>query len=514
MIDPASTDTQDFELEPSGDLAVRMTSRHADRIDPGETTTATFSVANADTVTVDAAATGLFGPDDLSLAVDGADAAFGDPVALDASGIGTEHEIGVTASEPAFLGQVSLSYTFANADGERVGESHRVHVHTDPLTIQPDDPPSLQGPIDLVAPRSTIELADGATTEAVTPDAGHAFVVDKPLTITAAADANPRVEVDPPSEDASDPTGVLVTANDVTIEGLAIDAPAAASAIRVGSRFQGGNTTAPSGVTIRETTVSSATVGIHGLMAPALRIEACDVTADGTGILDQGPTTTAITANVVHDVEAGIDAQGQVTSLTGNEVTDVAGTAITIGLPRHLLLVQQLALGAVANNTVRNATVGIAVPRYTDGAIRDNTLTDIADTAIAVTGGVFAPITNNTIDTADTAIHVADDATVDSISNNALRNVTTPGAATRAPETTAPSPETATTGTPGTTQAATTLQGTATSTGDGDDANSDDDGTTEADGDGGLASPTGALTTVAVTALALAKALTAADDGE
>lgn len=525
-VDPASTDAHDFELEAARDLAVDMTARHAERVAPGGTTTATFEVANADTVTIEAAASGLFGPDQLSLAVDGTPAAFDEPISLDAPEPRTTHEITISTTEDAILGQITLTYRFANADDERVGESHRLHVHADPLRISPTDPPSLQGPIDLVAPRSTIELADATTSEAVDPDAGHALVVDKPLTLAAATDAAPRIEIEPPGDDVTDPTGVRVAANDVTIEGVAIDAPGATSAIQVGSAFQGNDTLAPSGVTIRDTTVSSAATGILGVTAPALLVAACDVTAGGTGVASAGATTITIRANDIHDVETGIDARSQVASIHGNDLTGIDGTAITVGLPEHLFDVQQLETGPVADNTVTNATVGIAVPGYTNGAIRDNSLTEIADTAILVEGGVHAPITNNVIDSADTAVHVADDATVDEVSNNALRDVTTAGAANRqsgttTPPTTTTAPPTTTTA-PATTGArttppATTRHGTSTSGGDTEFPTQTGDGTgspTESGDDAGLASPTAALTAVAVALAALGKALASEDDGE
>lgn len=434
-IDPADTDSRDFQLDRSDDLGVEMVERMSGRIDPGTEATATFDVANAETVTAEVETEGLFGPADVELSVDGSPATSGEPVGVDPDR--TRISVSVAAPESTPIGRVRLSYEFTGGGESRSGEGHPVHVHPDPYVLPPGEPPTLQAPIDLVAPRTTIELADGQGNAVAESGDDAGIVVDKPLTLTAADGASPTVRFG--DEGAEDPAVALVSANDVTISGLEVDGAGAATGVQVGR--DGAVPRAlphPSGVTIRDLTVSGAATAVRAGQAPALRIVNNELTAETTAIgvgrrVEFRDTTTVtsraettVRENAITDVETGIDVAGQVAAVDGNSLSNVAGDAIHIGTPRFLSRHWGADIGPVRSNTITGANRGIVVSGVLTRPLEENSLSDVAETALVVDGAVLAPIRANSVDGARTGLAVAEDAEVTTVTDNEFTNVRQP----------------------------------------------------------------------------------------
>ena len=435
-LDPAETDTRGFQLDLTGDPGVALTDRMARRIDPGETAAATFDVANVESVVVEAETWGPFGAGGLELAVAGSPASLGEPVSVDPDRTRLTVRVGVP--ESTTIGQFRLSYEFTNGDASVGGAGHRVHVHGDPFVISPSDPPTLQAPVDLVAPRTTIELTDGEGVVTAGADADAGLVVDKPLTLTAADGATPTVRFS--NDGAEQPAAVLVTANDVTVSGLTLNGEGADTGVQVGRDGAGARPVpTPSGVTISDLSVAGATTAIGAVHAPALRIADNEVTATATGIAvgervpfrDSSTVTgrakTTVRGNSISEVETGIDAVGRVAAVEGNTLSKVEATGIQVGTPRFLSRHWGQEIGPIRSNTVTDANRGVVVSGVVTRPVEENTLSDITAGALVVEGAVLAPIRDNSVDGAGTGLDVADGARAPTITGNELTDVRDPG---------------------------------------------------------------------------------------
>ncbi|WP_336326778.1 S8 family serine peptidase [Halovenus sp. HT40] len=435
-IDPADTDTREFQLARTDDLGVEMADRMSTRIDPGAEATAMFDVANAETVVVEIAAEGLFDPAELELSVAGTAAAFGEPVSIDPDQ--TQITVAVGVPESVLIGQFRLSYEFTDGGESVTGEGHLVHAHPDPLVFPPADPPTLQAPIDLAAPRTTIELMDGQGAAVAAADDSAGLVIDKPLTLTAADEATPTVQFS--NDGAENPAVALVTANDVTISGLVVDGTDAETGIQVAR--EGATPKAlpqPSGVTVRDLAISGAETAVLAGQSPALRIVDNELTANTTGIsvgrqvpfrdstTVTGRTKTTVRDNSVTDAETGIDVAGQVAAIEGNSLSNIGTAGIRLGTPRFLSRHWGLDIGPIRSNNITGANRGIVVSGVLTLPIEENTLSDITETAFVVDGAVLAPIRANSVDGAQTGLTVGDDAEVATLADNEFANIQQPG---------------------------------------------------------------------------------------
>jgi PGF-CTERM protein len=435
-LDPATTDGREFQLERTDDLDVEMTDRMSRRVDPGTATAATFDVANVETVVVEAETDGLFGPEALELSVDGIPAAFGEPVDIDSAR--TQLTVGVSVPESTPIGKFRLSYAFTDGDESATGEGHLVYAHPDPYVVSPAEPPTLQGPIDLVAPRTTIELTDGRGDAVANTGDNAGIVIDKPLTLTAADGAEPEIQFS--NEGAEKPAVVLVNANDVTISGLVVDGTGAETGVqvaRVGAIGRG--LPQPSGVTVRDLAVSGAETAVFAGQAPALRIVDNELTANTTAVSVgrrvevQNSTTvtsrakTTVRGNAISDVETGIDAAGNVAAIEGNSLSNIDTAGIHLGTPRFLSRHWGADIGPIRSNRITGANRGIVISGVLTLPVEENTLSDITETALVVDGAVLAPIRANSIDGAQTGLAIADDAEVASLTDNEFTNIQQPG---------------------------------------------------------------------------------------
>ena len=436
-LDPADTDTQSFELAQTDEFGVEMTERMSTRIDPGETATATFDAANVETVTVELKEEerGPFDPG-LELRVNDTLAAFGEPVTVDPDR--TQITVSIVVPDETFVARFRAQYEFTAGDASVSGEGHLVHAHPDPWVVSPSDPPNLQLPVDVMAPRSTLELTDGEIDAVARENDAAGLVIDKPLTLTAADGATPTVRFS--DDGAEQPAAVLVTANDVTLSELDLDGEGATRGIQVArERAVTRPLPGPSGVTVRDLAVSGADTAIHTVQAPALRITDNEVTAKTTGIsvgsrlpfqdstTVSGRMKTTIRGNSITDVETGIDAPGRVAAVEENDLSNIGGTGILVETPRFLSRHWGQEIGPVRSNTITAANRGIVVPGVMNLPVEENSLSDITETALVVERAVLAPIRANSVDGARTGLEVAEDGTAPTITGNEFTDVQEPG---------------------------------------------------------------------------------------
>lgn len=434
-LNPADTETQSFELARTDSLDIEMTERMPTRVDPGEAVTATFDAANAETITVQLGERGPFEPG-LELTVNGTPAAFGEPVTVDPDR--TQLTVSVAVPGDAFVARFRPRYEITGGDSSVSGRGHLVHAHPDPWLISPSDPPDLQTPVDLMAPRTTLELTGGQGKAVAGAEDDAGIVIDKPLTLTAADGATPRIQFSNES-DGNSPIA-LVTANDVTISGLVIEGEGAGTGVQVArDRAVPRVVPQPSGVTVSDLAISGVDTAIHAGHAPSLRIVNNELTANATGIsvgrrvefresvTVTGRTKTTIRENTVTDAETGIDVAGQVAGIEGNTLSNIGGTGIVVGTPRFLSKHWGQEIGPVRSNTVTGANRGIVIDGVVTLPVEGNELSDITETALVVNGGVLAPIQSNRVDTARTGLVIAEGAEVASLADNEFTNIEEPG---------------------------------------------------------------------------------------
>lgn len=435
-LDPGEVDTREFQLDRTNDVGVEMAERMPRRIDPGERATATFEVANAETVAVELDAEGPFNPEMLDLSVDDTPAEFGNPVSIGADR--RQVTVSVDVPESVLLAQFQLSYEFAGGSESVAGEGHLVYAHPDPFVFAPTDPPTLQAPIDMVAPRTTIELTDGQGAAIASTDEDAGLVIDKPLTLTAADGATPEIQFS--NEGADGPAVALVTANDVTISGLVVDGAGAETGVQVARDSAVPRPLPhPSGVTVRNLTISGAETAVRTGQAPAVEITNNELTGETTGVsvgrrVDfrdsvtvTGRAKATIRGNSITDTETGIDVAGQVAAIEGNTISNSSSTGIRLGTPRFLSRHWGVEIGPIRSNTITGTNRGIVVSGVMNRPVEANTLADITGTALVVDGSVLAPIRANSVDGAQTGLTIADDAEVGTLTDNEFVNIQQPG---------------------------------------------------------------------------------------
>lgn len=443
-VDPTDTDTQTFQPVRTNALGVELVNRMATRIDPGEQATATFDVANAETVTVEIAPEGPFDPAQLDLTVAGTATPFGEAVSVDPER--TELQVAVDVPESVLLAKFRLSYEFGGGGESVTGAGHLVHAHPDPLVISPADPPTLQGPVDLVAPNTTIELTQGVGEVVAETGDDAGLVIDKPLTLTAADGATPTIQFT--NDGAENPAVALATANDVTISGLSVDATAAQTGIQVADQGAVPRPLPhPSGVTIRGLTISGADTAVYAGHAPALDIVNNELTATKTAIsvgrevpfrdtvTVTGRAKTTVRDNEIADVETGIDVVGQVSAVEGNTLSNIGTTGIHLGTPRFLSRHWGVTIGPIRSNTITGSGRGVVVSGVLTSPVEENDLSDIETTALVVEGAVLAAIRANSVDGAQTGLTIADGAEVTTLADNEFSNTRQPGDEAQSSET-------------------------------------------------------------------------------
>jgi nitrous oxidase accessory protein NosD len=322
----------------------------------------------------------------VTLSVNGQPAAPGETVDVDGEARSPAFTVTTEVAEGARAGTVTPSLAF-HGNGETVrGSLSKIYVHPDPLPVG-GDVPSLQAPIDLVAPGTTIELQDGAFSESGAEDRSP-LVVGNPVSLVAADGASPRIAVEDVNPEFP---AVSVTANDVTLEGVEVAAGGAASAIQLGSEIRGRETDAPSAATLRGVTVGGATTGIDVRSAPAALVESCDVTAGDVGIQVTGGQSGILRGNEVHDVETGIAVDGLVSAVAENRLWNVGGTAIRVGVNQALLERMGAEQGPIRNNVIESATIGIeATPDAAVGVVEGNEFRDVETPTVGLDGGAVA----------------------------------------------------------------------------------------------------------------------------
>jgi hypothetical protein len=379
VVDPASTDTTRFELEPAAEAQAELRGPMATRVDPGGVATAEFETAGAETITVEAETTGPLSTDALTLRIDGQSAEFGEPFEVqDDWRRGIDIEIGADGEAPP--GSVRPHVTFEGGGETVSGRLDPLYVHSNPFRIGPEFPVGLQEPVNLFAPGTTIALEDGSYE--ATGDGSAPLVVDRPVSLVAAEGADPTVVAE------GTEAGVLVTDNDVELRGLRIEADGAAAGVQVGTRGVGRETEAPSGVTVADNEVVGATDGIVTFGAPTLWIERNRIEATGNGTRIAGPQRAAVRNNEITGATVGIAIEGRIIGVSNNRVAD-AETGIVLDVPIGAIEALGGGFGTIDANTVEDADEGVRiVGAAPDGAVGDNTFRNVDDERVGSTGGV------------------------------------------------------------------------------------------------------------------------------
>jgi len=363
-IDPAATDSLDFALRRSDAPNARVVDPMPTRVDPGQPATATFAISNVETVAVQAELEGAVAQDDVTVTVDGEEVPLGDSVSFDEPRTADELTVTLTADEGVALGSIS-PYVAFDTSGEQVsGTLPPLYVHPDPFFLGPDAPVGPGGPLDVLAPGTTMTLGDGTYETS-------GLVIQRPVTLTAAEGADPRIAAD--GGDAA----VVVTANDVELSGLTIDGGGAERVVQVGTEARGREMVAPSGVTVADTRIEGGSDGLVTYGAPALRVERNEVTVDRTGVEIADPHRTTVRDNAVDGAETGIAVRGFTDGVTGNTIRG-AGTAIVVDVPPQLSGLLSDRLGPIADNTIRDSETGVQTIGNSE-AVGDNTFEDVEE---------------------------------------------------------------------------------------------------------------------------------------
>ena len=194
----------------SGDPQATIESGPADKVTPGERTTATFSAESLEATTVTVADRSTVAPDDLTLYVNGQEVAPSERVSFD--DYTGEVTVGV---ESAANGSVALETTFESGESDTplTVLTGSTAVYEAPLVIG-RDVDSFETAMTMVEPGQTVYVADGRYVDQETADVPG-------LTIKALPGATPVLEA---SDDVDQFEGVLtVEEPDITIEGLRVE---------------------------------------------------------------------------------------------------------------------------------------------------------------------------------------------------------------------------------------------------------------------------------------------------
>lgn len=286
------------------------------RVDPGDAVSACAAVEDLTAVAVDLAAESTLAPGDVTVTVDGEPVAPGEAVAFDEPRTGEVRVAAATAADA--VGVLALDVEFVTGgDGSTATAvtTGPTAVYAPPLSV-PGDVASVDDAVALAVPGEEVVVADGTYREESPRGSRTGVRVDTPgLTVRAAEGADPAVLA---PDDLPVASAVVVAADDVTVEGLAVN-------LRDGAThaFGQGVRVAPgvSGTTVRDVTAGG-TTGVF------LDSDVSDVVVEGL---------TAV------DASAGV-----ATDFAGGPVDGLTVTGLTLREPA-----EQFGLGGVR---VENAT--------------------------------------------------------------------------------------------------------------------------------------------------------------
>ena len=258
---------------------VRHVTVPADRVDPGEEIVWTFDVDALAEVELDLAEPIGITEEDVSLSVDGEDAAFGEPIAFEEP-IDGEIDVVVETFDDTG-GRFALDAQFVTLDA--TGEESTLAVTFRPTSVY--EPP-LEVPTDLEVINDALEIVaeggevvvDDGTYEEDYEDVPHSGVhIDREgITLRAADGADPHVLY---GGTAFGPSVIVAAADDVTVEGFTVNlVDGETDEIGQGVRVDEG----VSGVTVRDVTGGGTSCVFFDSNVANVHVEG--VTAIDTGI--------------------------------------------------------------------------------------------------------------------------------------------------------------------------------------------------------------------------------------
>ena len=281
--------------------------------------------------------------DELTLAVDGEERAFGEEYDLDGPVSGTA-TVTVTADDGA-AGSLTLEHRVVDDQGrEHVLTTGPTAVYEPPLVV-PDDVRTLEEAMAIVPDGETV-LLDNGTHEATLDLVNHEGV-----TLAAAPNASPVVT--PPTIGDLNSTIRLASEN-ASLAGIHVEGPAAvgedgpAISVDANATVEGGTVAnASTGVqvepaahaTVRNATIRDVDVGLQtrydGVIGdPSLHATDNEVDADGSAIvLGQSGHPSVLDRNVVRAGDTGLSIAGTTASIEDNAI-ESAGVGVQIHAPR------------------------------------------------------------------------------------------------------------------------------------------------------------------------------------
>ncbi len=200
----------------------------SEKVDPGESVTATVSVEDLEKVKVDVAEESTIDEDDLTLYVGDTINAFGEWRAYDPAKTG-EYDIRVEVADDADAGTLSLDHTFVTGDGEETTLTTGPTAVYEGDTLDVDaggdgDVETLTEAADIVEEGGEIVVEAGTYDENDTDYDGvgsAAVVVDTDgVTVRAAENASPTVNYD---GDGTSGQVMMVEGDDVHVDGLTVN---------------------------------------------------------------------------------------------------------------------------------------------------------------------------------------------------------------------------------------------------------------------------------------------------
>lgn len=307
----------DSEISPD----IARAEREPTYLESGGSASMQFEIAHADAALVSMEEIeNRVTDEELTLSINDDPATLDEPV--DISDDESTLRIGIDASEDA-IGRLRLHVAVGEETEDGIEPSEiildPIAVHPNPLRLEPGA--DLQRAVDIAAPETRIELAEGeyevgrtpfdrpfpaARTEMFEPVFGPAMedsvglVVDKPLTITASGEGTPRIVA---HGDDGAGIAVRITANYVTMDGIGVDGGGAGTALNV---LDG------SGVHLDRVVVRNASVGVHSQFNASLAVRDSEFTVTGTGVLLTAGTQNALVrSNRISGAERGVFLDGQ-----------------------------------------------------------------------------------------------------------------------------------------------------------------------------------------------------------
>ncbi len=392
-IDPAQQEEPlSITVDRASDPALNLQEPNALHAAPGDEVGAGFLAGNIEAVRVEVTIAGLLSPDHLQLNANETPLTPGEWTSLENPIPRGPLSITAAVADDSPIGVAFLTLTVRNEAGEELqGSLNRLHIHDEPWRLPVTDPPVLQEAIEIAAPESTIEFTGERRQVGFGEERPAALVIDKPLTLTTAPDAEVTLAFEAPP--APQAPGIDVTANDVTLRGLTLEGTGG-MVVRAGRGFQNRETVAPSALTIDGLEIAGGETGLVTDLAPAMRLANSTVTGGGVGIEVRNQAGTTIQQSRLVDNEVGVVVSGAIRAIANSQFQD--GTVgILIDPGGQVFDPGDDARSAIDGNTFRSLGTGIRIASAAAIDILNNQFTEIDAAPIQLDADLHGNVLGN-----------------------------------------------------------------------------------------------------------------------